>query len=475
MARRKTSGKRKRARRSEAGGEGKKLREEGEQVMEAIKKAASKSYALGRKVKDGGMILVPGLNGGGGTGLDGDISFTVKGQAGVALTFLPGYQLQGEMEIEVEVQQYSDDTYLATKGVAFTETLCPEIHNLCLSPCSGILSFYNKVDLTFDSTYLDGLDTTSCGAANLLAKCASLEASFDPAEGEDGRACAPCFNRSAIDIRRGRGNLSGVWPADPLKDGGYRTYRAKIPKFPFRIMPPWTEARLPRDYPRVGIVPPDVDMRVLLRRETRIQDIMHFFPLRQSGKFGCSPASALTDTDTRSWRRYRSLSTDGGGETSKYKYYEVTKVTPKIRKLSLVVKKLLLDPKGFVCPPQTFSCYRTVTREMTHASSQVHLINWDLPQTPSTMFIMFLRETEVMGGGGASTKLEKILSTSSDLHYRPLNLTSLKLCDNTSPTADVLGESPKNAKIKKAYNIFCRPSLLWIYLCLFFFKWTTFT
>ena len=72
-------------------------------MMEAIKKAASKSYALGRKVKDGGMILVPGLNGGGGTGLDGDISFTVKGQAGVALTFLPGYQLQGEMEIEVEV------------------------------------------------------------------------------------------------------------------------------------------------------------------------------------------------------------------------------------------------------------------------------------------------------------------------------------------------------------------------------------
>ena len=62
--------------------------------------------------------------------------------------------------------------------------------------------------------------------------------------------------------------------------------------------------------------------------------------------------------------------------------------------------------------------------ELSKASTQVHHLAWDLPRPPATMFLCFLWEAEVMGGGGGigdtHAKFKKLLSTCPDNFYRPL-------------------------------------------------------
>ena len=460
---RKGSSKKRRTRRGGGGekgggGEERKLRQEGERVLDAVKKMASRTFTLGQGVSEGGIEFVPASDAGGGSSnLTGDVVFNLKGQPNLALTFLPEYQLQAEMELVVEVQQYTDVNYMVKEGEPRTEILCPERHGLLLSPSNSVTSLYNRVEVCYNGSYVDGLDSTSCGSANLLSKTGNLEASFNPVYSTS----TPSFNRTADELKSGPGELSRLWPTNPRRDGneaGYRTYRARIPRFPFRTLSHWQAARL-TGAPRVGIVPPNTDLRVLLRREQRVPMIMQAFPLRQSHKAACSKTATLSGTN-REWRRF--VEVDQDKDKDRKSFYEVVSLETRIQRLYLVVKKLVLpaphsDPRRTMLswPRQTFSVYRAVIRELSKASSQVHLLNWDLPQAPATMFIMFLRESEVMGGGGGvgdtEEKLNKLLSTSADLHYRPINLTSLKLYDNTSPNNDSLVDNFALEGLNKAY------------------------
>ena len=243
----------------------------------------------------------------------------------------------------------------------------------------------------------------------------------------------PSFNRTADELKSGPGELSRLWPTNPRRDGneaGYRTYRARIPRFPFRTLSHWQAARL-TGAPRVGIVPPNTDLRVLLRREQRVPMIMQAFPLRQSHKAACSKTATLSGTN-REWRCF--VEVDQDKDKDRKSFYEVVSLETRIQRLYLVVKKLVLpaphsDPRRTMLswPRQTFSVYRAVIRELSKASSQVHLLNWDLPQAPATMFIMFLRKSEV------------------------INLTSLKLYDNTSPNNDSLVDNFALEGLNKAY------------------------
>ena len=443
-----------------------KLRQEGELILEVVKKMAGRSLTVSRKVQEAGLELVSGTDAGGGTNLQGDIAFVLKGQPGMGLTFLPDYQLEAELEITVQIQAYSDENYLKAEGDPVEEILCPARHGLCLSPSNGLLGFFNKVDVTYDSVYLDGLDNTVCGAANLMAKTGSLEASFNPAflsvgvvtKSSSSSSSLPCFNREFKDLVRGPGNLDRLWPDHPQLDKGFRTHRAAIPRFPFRVFPPWQTQRLAgilSPPPLVGVIPPDTDFRVLLRRETRVPDIMQLLPLNLSSELACAAESKRTTIPqaVRNWRRF--AVTSGTGNDNKT-YHEVVSATPRFRKIYLVVKRLVLlaDPPR-PWPPQTFSVYRTFTREMSKASSQVHLLNWDLPMPPATLFIMFLREHEVMGGGGGlgdtPEKLNQLLSTCPDRHFRPVQIAGLKLCDNTEPAADVLVDNFHLEGLHKSY------------------------
>ena len=65
------------------------------------------------------------------------------------MTFLPDYQVEAEMEMTLTVQEFTDNTYLLEKEVPCEQLLCPEMHPLVLSPTCSLLSFYNRVDVTY--------------------------------------------------------------------------------------------------------------------------------------------------------------------------------------------------------------------------------------------------------------------------------------------------------------------------------------
>ena len=301
--------------------------------------------------------------------------------------------------------------------------LCPKRHGLALSDDTGLLSFYSRVETTYHNGYADPLENLSCGAANLLMKTGAMETSF------------------------GGPKPHSPWPTDPSENPAttFRLYRCPIPRYPFRLLAPWHRARLAGtlgrslDYPHAGIIPPDTDFRVLLRRETRVPDIMMLHPGRQEDGLACGDSKKLTQTETRAWRRFSVLDSS----TKQKKYYEVTYVKQHLRKLSLVVKRLLFpssSPSPWPWPMQTHSVYRSVTMEMSKATTQVYPIAWDLAQPPATLFLLFLRQEEVMSGGGGigdtPEKLNKLLSTCPDLFYRPLKLEELKLMDNRGVTGE---------------------------------------
>jgi len=429
--------KRRNKKRGEAVHDGKRLREEGEKVMEAVKRASRASFTLGGgSLREGGLVLVPGQDAGGGTNLSGDIVFQLKGLPSLAVTFLPDYQVEAEMEMTLTVQEFTDNTYLLEKEVSFEQPLCPEVHPLVLSPTCSLLSFYNRVDVTYHHSYTDPLDNVQCGAANMLVKVGALEASFGTPPGIG----VPVFNRGREELRSSMKD----WPADTQT--GFRQYRARIPRFPFRRLSPWQQPRVQAtlgksvQYPTVGIIPPDTDMRVLFRRETRVPDLLLLYPWGGNlGKYASSGGGdkELTQTETREWRRYQ---LPGDTEGAKPRYFEIQSLKPKIRKIHLVVKHIHFCQDPWPWPVQLHSVYRSLSLELSKATSQVHLINWDLPHLPATLFLMFLREMEVMSGGAGigdtASKLNQLLSTAPDLSFRPLKLQELKLVDNTQPTLD---------------------------------------
>lgn len=401
------------------------MREEGSQMWEGVKRAARASYTQGRGVREAGLIWVEAQAGGGAVNLEGDVVFNVRGEPGIGLTFLPAYQLEAEMSLEVGVQEYTDLNYMMTEGEVKTEMLCPARHGLALSPSLGLLSFYNRVEVTYHNAYTDPLENISCGSANLLVKTGALEKGF---------------GGGGVSMDQ---EVEGVpWPVDPTQDPvtQFRVYRSRIPRYPFRLLAPWQQPRVAGtlgrslDYPEAGIIPPDTDFRVLLRRETRVPDIMMLMPLKQKASLACG-ADKLIDSDTRSWRRYTFKD-----EKGKERFFEVMTVKQRLRKLSLVVKRLHFCSDPWPWPSQIHSVYRSMAVELSKATTQIHPISWDLAQPPATLFIMFLRQSEVMSGGGGigdtASKLDKLLSTSPDLFYRPLKLEELKLMDNRSVTGE---------------------------------------
>ena len=162
------------------GDDPRRLREEADQLWEGVKRAAKVRYTMGRAagVGEGGLIWVAGKDGGGGTNLEGDVVFHLRGEPGLGLTFRPDYQLEGEMSLEVGVQEYTDDNYLMTEGAVKTEMLCPPRHGLALSPHTGLLSFYHRVETTYHNAYNDPLENLVSGSANLLMKTGALESCF---------------------------------------------------------------------------------------------------------------------------------------------------------------------------------------------------------------------------------------------------------------------------------------------------------
>lgn len=420
--------------RAAAEAEGKRLREESEKTYEGVKRASQTSFNLGGgRIKEGGLVLVPGKEAGGSKDLKGDVSFFWPGQPTMGLSFLPDYQLEGEMCLMVSVQEFTDATYLTPQGEVKTEPLCPDVHKLTISPTCGLLSLFNRVEVTYNNNYMDNLDNMVIGGSNMLVKVGALEASLGAGTGVG----VPGFNRSESEL----GPTMSVWPTGDTQ--GYRLYRSQIPRFPFRRFSPWQQARVESmlgrsvNYPQGGLIPPETDLRVLLRRENRVPDIMLMYPLGGGGKLGqyVGQAQALTQTETRAWRRYQGTDAEG-----KPTYFEINSVQPLIRKLSLVIKLIHFCSDPFPFPPQVHTVYRSHSLELSKATSQAHLLNWDLPQPPVTLFLFFMRESEVMSGGSGigdtPQKLNQLLSTSPDLSFRPLKLQELKLVDNTQPTWD---------------------------------------
>ena len=361
-------------------------------MLEGAKRASRAAYTMGSKVRDGGLFLVPGTDAGGASNLEGDVVFNVAGQPGLGLTFLSDYQLEAEMSLSVAVVEFTDENYMlkvsAPGGGPLTtiETLCPDRHGLTLSPCGGVLSFYNRVECTYANGYTDPLENLVCGSANLLSKTSALEASLgQPGGGGEGQ---PCFNRGADKVRQRTVN----WPTDPTEDPeqSFRVYRSRIPRFPFRLLTPWQAPRLEGtlgrnlDYPKAGLIPPDTDFRVLLRRETRVPDIMLLFPFRQRAELCCGEKTTLAN-DLREWRRFQVTKKSADGKTDKVHYYEVVSLKPRLRKLSLVVKKLHFcsDPwQTGAWPTQVHSVYRTLAVELSKATTQV----WEGRGGRSTLF-----------------------------------------------------------------------------------------
>ena len=394
-------------------------------MWEGVKRAAKASYTMGRSgtgVREGGLIWVAGKDAGGGSNLEGDVVFHLRGEPGLGLSFLPDYQLEAELSLEVGVQAYTDENYMVTEGTVKTEMLCPERHGLALSPHTGLLSFYTRVETTYHSGYSDPLENLACGSANLLMKTGALET---------------CF---------GGPKPHSPWPTDPSENPEkvYRVYRCPIPRYPFRLLAPWHGARVggtlgrSLDYPHAGILPPETDLRVLLRRETRVPDIMMLHPRNQEARHACGDGKGVTQSETRAWRRFQAPDPS----TKKPAFYELTYVKVRLRKLSLVVKRVHFpSPETpWPWPAQTHSVYRSLTMEMSKATTQVYPIAWDLAQPPATLFILFLRQEEVMSGGGGigdtPAKLDLLLSTCPDLFYRPLKLEELKLMDNRGVTGE---------------------------------------
>ena len=360
-------------------------------MLEGAKRASRASYTMGSKVRDGGLFLIPGTDAGGASNLEGDVVFNVAGQPGLGLTFLSDYQLEAEMSLSVAVVEYTDHNYMLTVSASgggggpetTIETLCPDRHGLTLSPSGGVLSFYNRVECTYANGYTDPLENLVCGSANLLSKTSALEASFGQpggrgGEGEAGRREGqPCFNRGVDKLRQRTVN----WPTDPTEDPeqSFRVYRSRIPRFPFRLLTPWQAPRLAGtlgrdlDYPKAGLIPPDTNFRVLLRRETRVPDIMLLFPLKQRAELCCGEKPTL-DNELREWRRFKVVKKSADGKTEKVHYYEVVSLKPRLRKLSLVVKKLhfCADPwQTGAWPTQVHSVYRTLAVELSKATTQV--------------------------------------------------------------------------------------------------------
>jgi len=440
----------------------KKLRGEGEQGLESLKRFGGRRFQLNRNVNDLGAHPILGQNAGGGTEFDGDLVFHIPGTPSVAVTFLPQFQLLFEARITVKVTEYANKDYLSVKtGTETTEeTLVPRKHGLAPSPSNGLYSLYDKTTISYNHGYEEALDNLTCGSANLLAKTGVLEASFNPHWRPGGGGAAsdfdpptyalPAFNRTAEEIlQEGAGLVDRVWPTKTT-ESGYRTYRSRIPKYPFRTLAPWQQARLTESlgggggvYPKVGIIPPNVDVRLVLGRDQKVPHIMQLIPLHQKGSQAGDDPAEFSDTVTKAWRQYRT-----GKEESAYRYFEVESAQIHIRKVYLLCKKIALlmtDPRqtsAWLSAPQVFSCYRTYATQLLKTSVSNYYLSWDVSQAPATIFIGFLRESEVQRGGSGiadtQAKLAKLMSTSSDHWYRPLKLASLRLCDNTGPNADVL-------------------------------------
>ena len=440
------------------------LRETGESLVEGSKRAARARFTLSQgQIREGGVVLVPGRDAGGSTDLAGDIVFQVGGDPGRGLTFLPEYQLEGEISILLGVQEYSDENYMLEVGTQQQVPLCPDLHGLALSPTAGLMSLFRQVEVTYGGSYQDPLENLVCGGANVAAKISALEASLALELGGDDededRVGRPCFNREADRFRP----PNNEWPLSTDGANEFRVYRSRIPRFPFRVLSPWQRARLRGtlgrriEYPPCGLVPPWVDFRVLLRRETRVPDIMLLYPMRQRSGLPCGD-EVLGEEATSAWRRYTIVTQDQTTQTEKTRYFEVVTATPKFRRLSLVVRRIqFLGSKTDLhqWPPQIHTVYRTQGVELSKASTQVHHLAWDLPRPPATMFLCFLREAEVMGGGGGigdtHAKLKKLLSTCTDNFYRPLKLEELRLVDNQDPTNTQIVEALGLARMSRLY------------------------
>lgn len=85
-------------------------------MWEGVRRAAKADYVRDGQVREGGLIWVAGKDAGGGSGLEGDVVFHLRGQPGLGLTFLPDHQLEAEMSLEVGVQAYSDENYVLPEG-----------------------------------------------------------------------------------------------------------------------------------------------------------------------------------------------------------------------------------------------------------------------------------------------------------------------------------------------------------------------
>jgi len=107
---------RKRKRRVKVVDDPRRLREEADQMWEGVRRAAKADYVRDGQVREGGLIWVAGKDAGGGSGLEGDVVFHLRGEPGLGLTFLPDHQLEAEMSLEVGVQAYSDENYVVPEG-----------------------------------------------------------------------------------------------------------------------------------------------------------------------------------------------------------------------------------------------------------------------------------------------------------------------------------------------------------------------
>ena len=85
-------------------------------MWEGVRRAAKADYVCDGQVREGGLIWVAGKDAGGGSGLEGDVVFHLRGEPGLGLTFLPDHQLEAEMSLEVGVQAYSDENYVVPEG-----------------------------------------------------------------------------------------------------------------------------------------------------------------------------------------------------------------------------------------------------------------------------------------------------------------------------------------------------------------------
>jgi hypothetical protein len=314
------------------------------------------------------------------------------------ITFLDTHHLQGEIQFKVAYDTYADASYAAKTSAAPTEEmLCPNLHGFA-PPCStGLLSLFKRIEVSFDSYLADQLSNFPGGTLNWLNRLAAMETGFQPDQNSaqrlaDHGLCAG-FNRTLTELDSVMGDAGcRLWPKKPADDtdgSGGRTYFARLPFYPFRLNTPWLNHRVRQSLGdhlviRNGaMLPPNVEVNLKLELEKDVPFLFRAQALFQDHE------AVGKGTPSLGWQQFVNKT-----DPTKPAYCQVTKITPVLKSLFLVVRKIHEPmPRIEQHFSAAYSVYRTSLYQLENASTQTRYLSWDIEQQPYSVIFGFVRDS----------------------------------------------------------------------------------